>query len=72
MVRDTRQIVTRDLSRGERGGLRKRDDSLFDGPVDSLEVDDHITLLESQVAENRIDARRRVMDQDAFVGGYRE
>ncbi|BDD60889.1 hypothetical protein MAP00_005978 [Monascus purpureus] len=72
MVRDTRQIVTRNLPRGERGGLRKRDDSLLDGPVDSLEVDDHIALLESQVAEDRIDARRRVVDKDAFISGYGE
>lgn len=44
-------------------------DRLPNSTIDGIEVDDHITRRENQVPENCVNARRGVLDKDAFVYG---
>lgn len=58
-----------DLDSPDGGHLGQRDNGLLDGPVDGGEVDDHIALLEEQVPQDGVDARRRILDQHALLRG---
>ncbi|KAL2000005.1 hypothetical protein VTN02DRAFT_3668 [Thermoascus thermophilus] len=58
-----------DLDAPDGGALGQRDDGPLDGPVDGGEVDDDIALLEEQVPQDGVDARRRILDQHALLRG---
>lgn len=50
-----------------RVGLAYANQSLLDGSVDGVKVDDDIFLLVDQISENSVDGARGILDDDTFV-----
>lgn len=61
------RILKADLARLQRTMLCQGNNALLDGAVDRLEVDQGFAGLEVEVIQDRCDACRGVLDEDAFV-----
>lgn len=62
-------IPVLDLESPDGGHLGQGDDRLLEGAVDGGEVNDHVALLEEQVPQDRVDARRGILDEHALLHG---